>query len=206
MKREKEHYVVNNKISIFYQIRDLLLTLMLWGLWIYIFYPFVALILWKYFDINIFYNTSPAEIKELGESLYEFMIFSGIIIFFLILSFIGWGFYNKKRFQYRGNKRRQQPKPISSEVMAQALQVSPAAIDQSKEARYVQIYHTKETPSSMENLFKPTKNLEATSVNLFFSDDWSHVRETSNFGYTHIPKEQETESNSFGLQGTSNNR
>ncbi len=200
MKRGKEHYIVNNKINIFYQIRDLLLTLMFWGLWMYIFYPFVALILWKYFDINIFYNTSQAEIKELGESLYAFMIFSGIIIFFLILSFIGWGFYNKKRFQYRGNKRRLQPKPISSEVMGQALHVSPAAIDQSKEARYVQIYHTKETPTSTKNLFKSINDLNVPSVKLYFSDDWDEIRETSNFGYTHIPKEQERRSNSFGLQ------
>ena len=202
LKREKGHYIVKNSISIFYQLRDLLLTLMLWGLWFYIFYPLAALILFNFFDTNIFYNKSEEEIKTLGTSLYMFLLSSGGMILTLVVAFIGWGYYNKKRFQYRGNKRRKQAKAVTSEMMAQSLQINPSAIDKSKAARYVQIYHTKEMPKSKENLFKPIDDLNVTSVNLFFNDDWDKIRETSSFGYTHTKTKEKTEikSNTFQLQ------
>ncbi len=196
--REKSHYVVKNKIALFYQIRDLLLTLSLWGLWFYIFYPLVALILYNYFDTNIFYNKSDEDIKVLGESLHTFILSSGGMILMLVAAFIGWGFYNKKRFEYKGNKRRNHPEEVSSEMMAQSLQINPMAIKKSKEARYVQIYHTKETPKSKENLFKPIDDLNVTNVNLIFSDDWDKIRETSNFGYTHHKTASE-KTNTFKL-------
>lgn len=199
MNREKGHYIVKNNISIFYKLRDIVLTLMLWGLWIYIFYPLVALILFNYFDINIFYNKSEEEIKALGESLYGFLLSSGGMIFFLVLTFVGWGFYNKKRFENWGNQRRSQPKAVSSEMMAQSLQINPMAIEKSKDARYIQIYHTKESPNTKEDLFKPINDLNVTSVNLYFSDDWDKIRETSNFGYTHNQIEEKTKSDTFEL-------
>ena len=183
--RKKSHYIINNKIGIFYKLRDVILTLMLWGLWIYIFYPLVALILWNYFDTNIFYHKSVEEISALKESLFSFLLFSGGIIFMLVVAFIGWGVYNKKRFQYRGNQRRQQPTAISSEMMAQSLKVNPEYIEQSKKARYVQIHHLQKTPKAKENQFKPVHDLNVTSVNLYFSDDWNDIRDKSSFAYTH---------------------
>lgn len=195
--REKDYYIVKNKISMFFRLRDLLLTLLLWGLWVYIFYPLIALILWKFFNIDIFYNYSQEEIKALSKSLYLFIFFAGTMILLLVSAFVGWGYYNKKRFEYRGNKRRKQPKAVSSKMMAKSLQVDPRSIEKSKESKYVQIYHTKESPKSTEDLFKPIDDLNVTNVNIYFSDDWDRVRESSNFGYTHIEIEETPKSSNF---------
>lgn len=195
MKREKSHYIVKNKISLFYQLRDLLLTFTLWGLWGYIFYPLISLILWKYFDINIFYNKSEEEINAIGASLSTFVLSAGAMIFLLTLTFNGWGFYNKKRFQLRGNKRQLKPKAINSEMMAESLQIDPKSIDICKEAKYVQIFHTDKNPNPKTDLFKPTHDLNVKSINLYFSDNWDKIRETSNFSYTHIPLEEEEQRN-----------
>jgi len=200
IKRDKNSYVVKNEISVFYKIRDFFLTLLLWGLWIYIFYPLIALILYNYFDKNIFYDSSQEEIRLLGKSLKTFLTSSGIIIITLIISFTGWGFYNKKKYEFHKNKRRKQPQPVSSEIIAASLQINQAAIDKSKEAKYVQIYHTVETPNTKENLFKSIDDLNTTCVNLYFSDNWDRIRESSNFGYTHNQTEEKIKRNKFNLQ------
>ncbi len=186
--RNKEHLIINKKLTLSYRVRDAILTLMLWGVWIYIFYPLFALICWKFFGVNIFFgHEKVSQINRFAEVLKDFWIYSTTIIIFLSLSFVGWGYYNKKRFSAKRNKRRNTPKPISSKMLADSLRVDPKAIDICKKTRYIQIYHTSDQPSSTKSVFKPVDNLKnISSVNLFFSDNWGKIREESSFGYTHL--------------------
>ncbi len=189
--RNKKHLIINKKLTLSYRFRDTILTLLLWGVWLYIFYPLFAMICWKLFSVNIFYNFKEvSQIENFAEVLKDFLIYSTAIIVFLSVSFIGWGYYNKKRFSAKGNKRRNMPKPVTTQMLADSLRVDPKAIDTCKKTRYVQIYHTSSHPRSKEGVFKPVNDLHVSSVNLFFSDNWGKIREESNFGYTHIREEK----------------
>ncbi len=191
--RDKKHLIINKKLTLSYRIRDALLTLLLWGLWLYIFYPLFAMICWKLFGVNIFYNFEKvSQIERFAAVLNEFLIYSTAIIMFLSISFVGWGFYNKKRFSAKGNKRRKIPKPVSTQMLAKSLRVDPKAIEICKKTKYIQIYHTSIQPKSKKGVFKPVDDLNVSSINLFFSDNWGKIREESSFGYTHIKEDKES--------------
>ncbi len=184
--RNKKYFIINKKLNFLYKLRDTTLTLLLWGLWLYIIYPLVALIIWKYFDINIFYNYSISQIENLDVSLNRFLLFSVILVSIISFAIVGWGYYNKQKFSTIKNRRQNRPPPISSAMMAKSLQVTSDAIVACKSAQYIQIYHSVTHPESKEKVFKPTNDLDATCVNLYFSDDWNKIRKSSNFGYTHL--------------------
>ena len=184
--KNKKRFIINKKLTLTYRVRDSVLTFLLWGVWLYIFYPLIAMICWRIFNINIFYNFKQAsEIEKFALVLQEFWIYSTAIIILLTASFIGWGYYNKRRFSAKKNKRRNMPEAISTQILAKSLKADPKVIDLCKKTKYIQIYHTDNTPQAKESVFKPVDDLNVGSVNLFFSDDWSKIREISHFGYTY---------------------
>ncbi len=185
-KRDKRTYIIKKRIGWAIKIRDLLLTLLLWGLWIYLLYPLAALLMWKLFSIDLFfYYDSPQQIAKLQRQLVHFAIIGGIIVLCVTLCVVGWGVYNQKKFSRFKNKRRKMPRPIDSATMAASLQVRKEMIDTVKEAHYIQIYHTHTPPKPGENPFKKLPNASYKRVNILFSDDWEAIRRRSNFGYTH---------------------
>ena len=184
--RDKESYIVRKRIGYILWFRDLILTLALWGLWLYLLYPLIGLILWKGFGVDIFfYYDSRADIADLEKQLRHFTHISGIAIGLIVASVLGWGYYNQKKFARYKNKRRTLPQAITSDLMAKALDIDSHIIDTTKEARYIQFYHTHKSPDSSEKPFKPLSKKPYKQVNIIFNDDWEEVRRKSNFAYTH---------------------
>ena len=196
--RDKEIFIVKKRIGVILFLRDFLLTMALWALWIYLLYPLIALVLWK-LDIDIFfYYDSVSQINALEASLKEFLVFSSIIVFCIVCTVLGWGYYNQRKYAFFKNQRRTFPKPISSKMIAASLSIKPKIIDTAKEARYVQFYHTDKSPQDISTIFKPFQKANITHVNIVFNDNWNKVRENSNFSYTHL--QQEDIQKSFYLQ------
>ncbi len=192
--RDKREFVIRKKISLSLKLRDLLLTLTLWGLWIYLFYPLFGLILWKLWGVNIFfYYETPAEINALEVKLNHFLKISGGVIALIVFAVLWWGNYNQRKFNHYKNKRKGDPTPISTEMMAKALHTSPEIISTAKEAKYVQFYHTHESPKDLAKVFKEVKCTRYKCVNIVFSDNWEQIRQSSNFGYTHKQQLQKEE-------------
>ncbi len=183
-KRDKKVYYIKNKRSLTVIYRDILITLLLWGLWLYIMHPLIGIILWNFYGINIFfYYDSPAEIESLYSSFKNFLLFSGSVVLLTSSLILLWGYYNKRKFSQYKNKRKNNPNPICSDKIATSLGVNIEGIETCKDARYIQIYHTNK-PSNAD-VFKLFDKKHIKSVQLYFSNDWNQVREDSEFAYTH---------------------
>lgn len=184
--RDKKYYIVKKKINYLFVFRDIFITMILWGLWIYLLYPLLALVIWKVFQINIFfYYDSLKQIETLEKKLYDFISTGSILIGFITISILSWGYYNKKRFQKYKNKRRIMPKPITSQILAKTLKTTTETIDNAKNAKYIQVYHTNKNSQTPQKIFKEIKNKDFKHVNIIFNDNWEFVRKTSEFGFTH---------------------
>jgi len=184
--RDKNHYIVKKRVNHLIVLRDIFLTMLLWGLWIYLLYPLFALIVWKSSQVNIFfYYDSVEQIKQLEKQLYSFIPYAAVLIVFITITVISWGHYNKKRFDKYKNKRRIMPKPITSKIMAKTLNTKIDNIINTQEAKYIQVYHTDKNLETPQKFFKEVKNKNFKSVNIIFNDDWEFIRKSSQFGFTH---------------------
>ncbi len=184
LQRDKSAYYIVNRRSNTVLYRDLLITLFLWGIWFYIMYPLFGIVLWKNFNINIFfyYDTTDA-IEELFHTLKNFLIFGGTIILSTSSLIVMWGYYNQHRFKQHKNKRKKHLLSIGSQTIAKSLGVETAYIEACHNAQYIQIYHT-DKPTNRD-VFKKYDKKNIKSVQLYFSNNWNQVREESQFGYTH---------------------
>ena len=106
--------------SFFRKITEMSFTTIIWGIWIYMFLPFLNLILWI-LGIQIFY----VEVfKEAGYLEFIDMISKMgwiIVIVFLILRI--WGFYNYRRFG-RKDRRKGPLLDTTYESLSEYFQVS----------------------------------------------------------------------------------
>ncbi len=185
--RDKSRYYISNRRSSALYYRDILITLVLWGIWFYIMYPLFGIILWKLFNINIFfYYDSTSEIEHLYTKLKHFLLFGGTIIFSTSTLILFWGYYNQHKFKHSKNKRKKDPLPIGTQKIAESLGVDAEYIEACHNARYIQIYHT-DRPTNRD-VFKKFDKKNISSVQLYFSNNWNQVREESQFGYTHHKK------------------
>jgi poly-beta-1,6-N-acetyl-D-glucosamine biosynthesis protein PgaD len=184
--RDKDYYIIKKRVSYLVIFRDIFITMFLWGLWSYLLYPLFALIVWKIFQINIFfYYDSVKQIEVLEKQLYSFLIYAAILISFIAVTIISWGQYNKKRFSIYRNKRKIMPKPITSEILAKTLNNKVKNIQSAKEAKYIQVYHTSKSTKTPQRFFKEFKDQDFKHVNIIFNDNWEFIRKNSQFGFTH---------------------
>ncbi len=181
---ENEYYHIERKVPAAIKIRDFLITIIMWSLWLYIIFPLVAILAWKSYGLNIYdyigSNADPALLYERGVTfiLYGAMIV-GATSFFIIV----WGWYNRLRFSGEKNRRQKSPPRIDCEKMSESLNVDSGFIRRFQNARYIQVYHTDRVMN--DDVFKPFDNEEIESVSLFFCNDWDRVRAESKFGYSH---------------------
>ncbi len=187
LQRDKSNYYIQNQRTRVMIYRDLLITLLLWGIWFYIMYPLVGIILWKLFHINIFfYYSSTDTIEQLTTTLQHFLIFGGTIVLSTSILIVLWGYYNQHKFKQHKNKRKKDPLPIGTQTIADSLGVDAECIQVCHDARYIQVYHT-DKPTNRD-VFKKFDKKNIRSVQLYFSNNWNQVREESQFGYTHYKK------------------
>jgi len=182
--RDKKHYYIQNRRTRFMIYRDLLITLFLWGIWLYIMYPLIGIMLWKLFQVNIFfYYENSRAIEHLTTTLQDFLVFGGSIVVSTSILIVLWGYYNQYKFKQNKNKRKRIPLPIGTQKIAASLGVNTECIEVCHQAQYIQVYHTNKPTN--KDVFKKFDKQNIKSVQLYFSNNWNQVREESQFGYTH---------------------
>ncbi len=184
-KRDQTEFIINNKRHFYYVIRDALITLVLWVLWFYLLYPLIAIAAWKFFDKNIYYQKSDAQIDSIYDTLMQFFLYNGFIIPILGVVFVAWGMYNRKIFGKR-NRRKSKAMPVQPQQLAEAYNVDESYINACQEARYLRIYHVDKSPQKGEHEFPPlNEKLNQTAgkiVSIYFHNNWGNIRQLSNFG------------------------
>ncbi len=200
-RKDRSFFIIKNKRNLFYIIRDFFITLLLWGLWLYLIYPIIAILVWKFFDKNIYYHKSGAEIDSITQTLMHFFLYNGIIIPILGAAFVLWGIYNRKNFG-ANNRRKKKGTPVSPAKLASAYDVDPSYIQTCQNTRYLRIYHVDKSPKEGEFPFPPLNpKLQATSgkaVSIYFNNNWDAIRKKSMFGtikrQMHIPLQERRKS------------
>jgi poly-beta-1,6-N-acetyl-D-glucosamine biosynthesis protein PgaD len=127
------------KVPLIVRIRDLILTILLWAMYIYFmkdFFLFCAdLFHWAMGGFN---NTADYSSFAIFDSLKIYLV----IIAFMTVFFIGWAMYNLLRF--RNKTRRRHPMPVSPEEIAQLYGFPVEKVETWQQAETLVMHHDKE--------------------------------------------------------------
>ncbi len=108
---------------------DQLLTLLMWGIYAYLWLPFISLVAW-YLGVDLFYQE-----MVINGGFEAFLDLSGwylLIIFLILLVVAGWSTSNY--FRFRDQNRRRVPSQVGEEAIAAWFGVDPAALAAMKKA------------------------------------------------------------------------
>jgi biofilm PGA synthesis protein PgaD len=112
------------------------MTVVFWGLWMYLWLPLVALVGWA-FGIERFYDEM-IRLDGLGRVL-ELLGWYALVVAVLAGSLILWATYNYLRF--RGVDRRKAPRPVGLDRVAAFARVEPAQLLLWQQLRVMTILH-----------------------------------------------------------------
>jgi len=112
------------------------MTVVFWGLWVYLWLPLVALLGWA-FGIERFYDEM-IRLEGLGRVL-ELLGWYALVITVLAGSLVLWATYNYLRF--RGVDRRKAPHPVGLDRVAAFARVEPAQLLLWQQVRVMTILH-----------------------------------------------------------------
>ena len=184
-KRDQSEFIINSKRHFYYVVRDTIITFILWVLWLYLLYPLIAVMVWKFFEKNIYYQKSDTQIESIYDTLMQFLMLNGLVIPLLGVIFVSWGIYNRKRFG-KQNRRKSLATPVTIQKLADAYSVDESYIKTCQDARYLRIYHVDKSPKEGEYSFPPlNKKLDSNSgkiASMYFHNNWGNIRQLSNFG------------------------
>ena len=94
-------------------------TLIFWGVWIYLWLPLVSLLAWMV-GIDLFYQQM---IVQSGyQSVFELVGWFALVILFMAVTLLGWARYNQ--FLFRGKDRRKNVKAVEIVEIADRFQVN----------------------------------------------------------------------------------
>lgn len=118
---------------------DQLLTLLMWGLYAYLWLPFISLVAW-YLGIDLFYQE-----MVVNGGFDAFLGLSGwylLVIFLILLMVAGWSTSNYLRFHEK-NRRQTQP-DVSKEEIADWYGLNPELLTSMKKARRLRLEFNKD--------------------------------------------------------------
>ena len=104
--------------------RDRLLTMVLWGLYVYLWLPLISLAAW-FFGLRFAYTL----VERAGgpESLLNLLYWFGVFLLVISATIIGWSALQRARFA--GNERRTSTPTLSAEDELSFWQISQAELD-----------------------------------------------------------------------------
>ncbi len=112
-----------------------LVTLLLWGLWMYLWTPLLSLVAWvlgvRFFVVEMLLPTNMTYVQEL-------FIYGQVILLMLVL-ILAWSHYNIWRF--RGKERRSHQPPLSPADEADWYGIDPKLVEQLRETRSAVVHY-----------------------------------------------------------------
>jgi biofilm PGA synthesis protein PgaD len=140
MKTNRSRHIIDStkNLPLLVRIRDVILTILVWLLYLYFMRDFFAFIS-DVFDWS-FHGFSNAEAYNTFKIMDTIVSYIEIIVVMEVL-FVAWSFYNLLRF---GKKtRRKAPVPVTTEDIAKKYSLNTQDVDKWQKARSMVMHHDK---------------------------------------------------------------
>ncbi|MHB8714449.1 MAG: poly-beta-1,6-N-acetyl-D-glucosamine biosynthesis protein PgaD [Sulfuricaulis sp.] len=126
---------------------ELLITMIFWGLWIYLITPLISLLLW-FAGIYLFVN----RMVTLGgyQAFAEQLVRYGSVVLGMWLALTLWVFWNLRRYGKR-NRRIVLPPHVTDVQLAEAMHLSVDAISRLHRTRLIYLYFDANEQPVIEN-------------------------------------------------------
>jgi biofilm PGA synthesis protein PgaD len=115
--------------------RDRVLTFLFWGIFIYLFRPLVALVLWFAFGYHIF-NPEVFSIA-FYEDVLEIIVKNFFVIAFLVVLFFSWALYNIVTFGHL--RRRKGVRQVADEEIANYFGLEMETLNRIRTAKFIRL-------------------------------------------------------------------
>ena len=131
------HYFLDHPIVVFSRrVAELMITVIFWGLWIYLVTPLLSLVLW-FIGIYLFVD----RMITLGgyQAFAEQLVNYGAAVFVMWLALTLWVIWNLRRYGQR-NRRHEPPPYVTNDQIAEAMHLSTKTISRAHESRDIHLH------------------------------------------------------------------
>ncbi len=143
------HYFLDHPIIVFSRrVAELMITVIFWGLWVYLVTPLLSLGLW-FIGIYLFVD----RMITLGgyEAFAEQLVNYGAAVFVMWLALTLWVIWNLRRYGQR-NRRHEPPPYVTNDQIAEVMHLPAAMISRAHESRDIHLHFDQHERPVIEKL------------------------------------------------------
>ncbi|MBI3779404.1 MAG: poly-beta-1,6 N-acetyl-D-glucosamine synthase, partial [Gammaproteobacteria bacterium] len=143
------HYFLDHPIVVFSRrVAELMITVIFWGLWVYLVTPLLSLGLW-FIGIYLFVD----RMITLGgyEAFAEQLVNYGTAVFVMWLALTLWVIWNLRRYGQR-NRRHEPPPYVTNDQIAEAMHLPVTTISRAHESRNIHLHFDQHERPVIEKL------------------------------------------------------
>ncbi len=145
----QRHYFLDHPIIVFSRrVAELMITVVFWGLWVYLVTPLLSLMLW-FIGIYLFVD----RMITLGgyEAFAEQIVNYGSAVFVMWLTLTLWVIWNLRRYGQH-NRRTEPPPYVTDDQMAEAMHLPVGTISRAHASRHIHLHFDQHERPVIEKL------------------------------------------------------